>query len=98
MLSGLRFTPFMSVATLNRQTDFIYCGLVAQTVTVRFEPTVHFCITDFQDQLLKPLGHVTIWVWWDLNPTTSELKVPHSATELHTLMYRKGHDPPTYQL
>ena len=26
---------------------------------VGFEPTVHCCITGFQDQLLKPLGHLS---------------------------------------
>lgn len=34
-----------------------YCVFLA--VRVGFEPTVHCCITGFQDQLLKPLGHLT---------------------------------------
>ncbi len=27
---------------------------------VGFEPTVHRCITGFQDRLLKPLGHLSV--------------------------------------
>ena len=26
---------------------------------VGFEPTAHCCVTGFQDQLLKPLGHLS---------------------------------------
>ena len=28
---------------------------------VGFDPTVHCCITGFQDRLLKPLGHLSIY-------------------------------------
>ena len=32
------------------------------TERVGFEPTAPFGVTGFQDQLLKPLGHLSIWI------------------------------------
>ena len=32
-------------------------GVLAERVG--FEPTAHCCVTGFQDQLLKPLGHLS---------------------------------------
>ena len=43
---------------------------------VGFEPTVPFGITGFQDQLLKPLGHLSIWILKNL--------VTHRRFELRT--------------
>ena len=37
------------------------------TEKVGFEPTVPFSITGFQDQLLKPLGHLSIPVEYTIS-------------------------------
>ena len=37
-----------------------YLGILAERVG--FEPTVPLSITGFQDQLLKPLGHLSIFI------------------------------------
>ncbi len=36
------------------------CCIRRETEKVGFEPTVPFGITGFQDQLLKPLGHLSL--------------------------------------
>ena len=42
------------------------CCIRRETEKVGFEPTVPFGITGFQDQLLKPLGHLSVF---DVFPT-----------------------------
>ena len=47
---------------------------------VGFEPTAHCCVTGFQDQLLKPLGHLSEssvdilpWIYCFVKPNFTEL-------------------------
>ena len=40
-----------------------YIKYLYQTEKVGFEPTAPFGVTGFQDQLLKPLGHLSIYAF-----------------------------------
>ena len=56
-------SPFSHLGT--SPAEFIKCiqfiELLLETEKVGFEPTAPFGVTGFQDRLLKPLGHLSVW-------------------------------------
>ena len=52
---------------------------------VGFEPTVPFGITGFQDQLLKPLGHLSPMVVIYVNGDPSEIRTPDTLIKSQVL-------------
>ena len=57
---------------------------------VGFEPTVPFGITGFQDQLLKPLGHLSsLWIQptsvFNLDGDPSEIRTPDTLIKSQVL-------------
>ena len=54
--SPLGYFSMVNKRSIDRQMR-INNGMLAERVG--FEPTVHCCITSFQDWLLKPLGHLS---------------------------------------
>ena len=51
---------------------------------VGFEPTVPFGITGFQDQLLKPLGHLSSWITLRFGDP-SEIRTPDTLIKSQVL-------------
>ena len=56
-----------------------------KTEKVGFEPTVPFGITGFQDQLLKPLGHPSMWILLRLIGDPSEIRTPDTLIKSQVL-------------
>ena len=48
---------------------------------VGFEPTVRCRITSFQDWLLKPLGHLSMWGNYTILPSKSQACEKHSGQQ-----------------
>lgn len=62
---------------------------------VGFEPTVPFGITGFQDQLLKPLGHLSKLNYY-LNILPCFVQQIKPLPQLSAETYRKSCNPPIY--
>ena len=53
---------------------------------VGFEPTVHCCITGFQDRLLKPLGHLSRYALIITSPPPKCQETSRSLTSAQDML------------
>ena len=60
MVGVAGFEPAAHWSQTSCATKLRYTPIVFMAERVGFEPTVPFGITGFQDQLLKPLGHLSM--------------------------------------
>ena len=76
--NGLANRPLQPLEYFSRLNSFI----VAERVG--FEPTAPFGVTGFQDQLLKPLGHLSIYEFYYFISSIAFKMVTHRRFELRT--------------
>ena len=75
-------SPFGLLGTSPKCKQLLFL-LVKNTEKVGFEPTVPFSITGFQDQLLKPLGHLSR-SYFVVAANCDLLILPFSQTNVNT--------------
>ena len=82
-------SPFSHLGT--SPAEFIKCiqfiELLLETEKVGFEPTAPFGVTGFQDRLLKPLGHLSIYEFYVLIKLgdPSEIRTPDTLIKSQVL-------------